>query len=313
MGVAAVDQPYDVSGDMSLFQSNLVLDPITAQPVRIFDYEIIEKIGEGAGSTIYAVTHPETKQIYALKHCIRKVEKDIRFIEQLENEFTIGKNLTHPNLRKLIDYKEGRSMLFKVTDAALVMELFDGTPLEQHIPPALPALMQVAINTAQAIEAMHKTNVVHCDLKPNNIMLGANGTVKVIDLGQACPVGTKKTRIQGTPDYISPEQVKCQPVSPRTDIFNFGATFYWALCGKKLPTLFTVGKKDNSILSDDLIPSPMMINPIVPEILSNFVMECVRTNPAKRPADMAEVIRRLDIIEHKILREIQQGRKFGAA
>lgn len=298
---------------MSLFQSNLILDPLTSRPVRIFDYEVVGRIGDGAGSTIYAVTHPATRQIYALKHVVRKNAKDIRFIEQLENEFTIGRNLTHTNLRKLIDYKEGRSMLFKITDAALIMELFDGTPLEHQIPRTLPALMQVAIKTAQAIEAMHKVNVVHCDLKPNNIMLGANGSVKVIDLGQACPVGTKKSRIQGTPDYISPEQVKCLPVTPQTDIFNFGATFYWALCGKKLPTLFTVGKKDNSLLSDDLIASPMMVNPVVPETLSNFIMECVRTNPAKRPADMAEVIRRLEIIEHRILRDTQLGRKFGAA
>ena len=120
----------------------------------------------------------------------------------------------------------------------------------------------------------------------------------MIDLGQACPVGTAKKRIQGTPDYIAPEQVKCLPVSVRTDIYNFGATMYWALCGRKMPTLFTVGKGENSILSDDLINTPKQLNPLLPESLSNFVMECTRTNPAKRPADMAEVIRRLEIIQH---------------
>jgi len=298
---------------MSLFQSNLILDPATSQPTRIFDYEIIERIGEGAGSTIYAVTHPETRQIYALKHVVRKTEKDIRFIEQLENEFSIGKNLTHPNLRRLVDYKESRSILFKVTDAVLVMELFDGTPLEHFIPRGIPAIIAVAIKTAQAIDAMHKAGVVHCDLKPNNILINSSGDLKVIDLGQACPVGTKKRRIQGTPDYISPEQVKCQPVDGRTDIFNFGATFYWALCGKKLPTLFTIKKDENSFLVDDQLPSPMMINPVVPEILSNFIMECVRTNPSKRPADMAEVTRRLEIIEHKIMRDAQRSRSVGVA
>jgi eukaryotic-like serine/threonine-protein kinase len=138
--------------------------------------------------------------------------------------------------------------------------------------------------------------------------------VKVIDLGQACPVGTKKERIQGTPDYIAPEQVKCLPVSIRTDIYNYGATMYWALSGRKMPTLFTVGKGENSMLSDDLIPGPSVINPLVPEQLSNFVMECVRLNPKKRPADMGEVARRLEIIQHVIERDAGlQNRNAGAA
>jgi serine/threonine-protein kinase len=137
--------------------------------------------------------------------------------------------------------------------------------------------------------------------------------VKVIDLGQACRAGTKKQRIQGTPDYIAPEQVKLLPVSIRTDIYNLGATMYWALSGRKLPTLFTLKKGDNSILADDLIPSPRVVNPLVPESLSNFVMECVRINPKKRPADLGEVTRRLEIINHGIERDTGAARNFGAA
>ena len=124
---------------------------------------------------------------------------------------------------------------------------------------------------------------VHCDLKPNNIMLGSDGQVKVIDLGQACKINTVKKRIQGTPDYIAPEQVKCEAVTPRTDVYNFGATLYWVLTGKNLPTLYTMKRSDNSFLVDTKIDSPRDLNPKVPENLSNLVMECVRVNPAKRP------------------------------
>jgi len=129
------------------------------------------------------------------------------------------------------------------------------------------------------------------------------GEVKVIDFGQACRVGTVKGRIQGTPDFIAPEQVKCQPLSVRTDVFNFGATLYWALAGRTIPTLWTLKRNENSFLVDDQITTPNQINPIVPKPLSNLVMECIRTNPMKRPADMLELQRRLEIMQHVAARK----------
>jgi len=233
-----------------------------------------------------------------LKHVVRKADKDIRFVEQLENEFAVGKHLAHPALRRVVDFKCNRTILRKVVDAALVMELFDGQPLETHLPRDLIAILDCFIATATALALMHENGYVHCDLKPNNILLGKAGNVKVIDLGQACPVGTVKARIQGTPDFISPEQVKCQPVSRATDVFNFGATLYWALTGRKVPTLFTLKQGENSFLVDAQIPAPHELNPTIPQPLSLFVMECVRTVAAKRPADMAEVLRRLEVLRH---------------
>ena len=76
-----------------------------------------------------------------------------------------------------------------------------------------------------------------------------------------------------------------------------------------MPTLFTLKKGDNSILSDDLIQGPHVLNPLVPETLSNFVMECVRLSPRKRPADMGEVVRRLEIIQHAVQRETGSGNR----
>ena len=264
-------------------------------PATVFGYEVIGFIGEGAGSQIYAVTAPGTGQVYALKHVIRKTDKDIRFVEQLEAEHEVGHKVAHPNLRRVIDLKLNKSMLFKVYEAALIMELFDGQPLENEQPRSLAALIDIFRQTAAALTAMHAHGYVHCDLKPNNILYNTRNEVKVIDLGQACPINTAKERIQGTPDFISPEQVKCKPVTPQTDVFNLGATLYYCLAREKMPTLFTAGRKENSIISDDLIKPPAACNPAVPESLSNFVMECVRLNPAKRPADMTEVVQRLEL------------------
>ncbi len=290
---------------MSIFPSaSLQSEPLSGSTRILFDYDVIDHIGEGAASQIYAVSDRKTQQLYALKHVVRKTEKDARFIEQLENEFAVGQKVAHPNLRRIIEMKANRSLLLKVNEAVLVMELFDGVPLENSLPRTLSPLIQIFIETAKGLEALHKAGFVHCDLKPSNILINGNGHVKVIDLGQACPIGTAKKRIQGTPDYIAPEQVKLQPVSVRTDIYNFGRDLaYQAICGRKMPTLFTAGKGENSILSDDLINTPRQLNPMLPETLSNFVMECTRTNPAKRPADMSDVIRRLEIIQHSVSKQ----------
>jgi serine/threonine-protein kinase len=273
-------------------------------PRSLFGYDVVDYIGEGAGSKIYAVSDRVTSQIYALKHVVRKEDKDIRFVEQLEIEFEAGKKFNHPNLRKVVDFKCNRTVLRKITDAALIMELFDGHPLEVGLPRDLLAIIDCFIATANALASMHDAGYIHCDLKPNNILLSNTGEVKVIDLGQACPIGTVKPRIQGTPDYISPEQVKCLPVSKATDVFNFGATFYWALTGRTIPTLFTIKKGENSFLCDDAIKTPYELIPTVPEPLSAFVMECVRTNPIKRPQEMKDVARRLEILRHTTARDM---------
>jgi serine/threonine-protein kinase len=271
-------------------------------PASLFGYEVLEFLGEGAGSLIYAVSDPVSHQVYALKHVIVKNEKQARFAEQLINEYEVARHISHPLVRRVIDMKVNRTLLRKITEAAMVMELVDGQPLEQAPPQSIGQTLHIFEQVARALGVLHENGYIDCDLKPNNIMLCSDGSIKLIDLGQACPALTVKQRIQGTPDYISPEQVKCEPVTVQTDVFNFGATLYWALCGKALPTLFTIKKGENSFLFDAAIPSPHDQNPAVPMPLSNLVMECVRTNPAKRPADMNEISRRLELMSISLSR-----------
>ena len=271
-------------------------------PKTLFGYDVIDRLGEGAGSTIYAVSDPTTRHLYALKHVVNNGDKTLRFVEQLEAEHAVGQLVRHPGLRRTIDLKYNKNLLRKVIDAALIMELFDGRMLEFVRPESILAQIDLFIKTAKALDALHALGYVHCDLKPNNIMVNDAAEVKVIDLGQAAKQGTIKTRIQGTPDFISPEQVKCGPVTFRTDVFNLGATMYWSLSGKKLPTLYTVKKKENSFLLDARIDAPHTINPQVPEQLSSLVMECVKTSPTKRPKNMNEVASRLETIRHAVVK-----------
>ena len=270
---------------------------------KFLHYDVLERLGEGAKSTIYKVSDPTTGRVYALKHVTREGQKDIRYIEQMETEYEISKQFTHPGLRRSFDLKINRKMFVQVTEAFLVMEYFDGQPLDVRPPATVLETVDTFIQVAEALRAMHQMGYVHADLKPNNILRSADGRVKVIDFGQSCKIGTVKERIQGTPEYISPEQVIRHPITVQTDVFNLGATLYWALVGRTIPTLYTVNKKgDNSLLSVDLIETPGQLNPRVPQALSNLVMESISTNPRKRPSDIDHVIHRLELSKHILMK-----------
>jgi serine/threonine protein kinase len=272
---------------------------------KLLHYDVIERLGEGAGSVIYSVRDATTGRKYALKHVLRHKDKDIRFIEQMETEFEVSKNFTHPNLRRSFDLKVVKSMLLKKSEAFLVMELFEGKPLEARPPSSMMDVVNTFIPSALGLKAMHDMGFVHCDIKPNNILRDAQGEVKVIDFGQSAKIGTVKERIQGTPDYISPEQVERRPITVQTDIYNFGATIYWALTGKTIPTQYTVSRKgEHSFLLDTLIASPAQLNPKTPVALSNLVMECISTNPKKRPPDMEQTIMRLELAKHVLQKQV---------
>src|SRR4051794_40486732 len=125
----------------------------TELPKQLFGYEVVERIGEGAASQIYAVTDRKTHQLYALKHVVRKTEKDIRYIEQVENEYNVSKQFRHPALRRSFDFKTSRKGLFgPVVEAALVMEYVHGHPINEQLTTELPGILDCFIQTASALQ-----------------------------------------------------------------------------------------------------------------------------------------------------------------
>ena len=263
-------------------------------------YTIKKRIGVGARSTIYLATHDFDGTEVALKRVIMNRPEDARIFEQVSAEFKIAQRINHPYIRKCYELKKLRHMLI-TKEMILVMEYFDGQSLEEGPALSLLDVMLVFRMVATGLNAMHQAGLVHCDIKPNNILLSKAGSIKIIDLGQSCKIGTTKRRIQGTPDYIAPEQVARKPLGPKTDIFNLGATMYWALTGKTVPT--SIPKKDpfGLPMKEEPLRPPHELRPQIPVGLSKLVMDCVEQDPADRPSDMMNVISRLDMMIHTIL------------
>lgn len=274
---------------------------MAANPQKLLQYDVLECLGEGARSIIYRVVDPTTQKIFALKHVVRSIQKDIRFVEQMETEFEISRQFNHPNLRRTYELKIQKKLMLKIAEAYLLMEYVEGKTLDVRPPRSVLDTIDTFIQVAQGMKAMHAMGYVHCDMKPNNVLRSDSGVVKIIDFGQSCPIGTVKERIQGTPDFIAPEQVNRKPVTIQTDVYNLGATIYWCLTSKHVPTVYTVTKKgENSFLLENRIDTPQQLNPKVPLPLSNLVMDCISVRPQKRPADMEQVITRLELARHTL-------------
>ncbi|MCL4220980.1 MAG: serine/threonine protein kinase [Phycisphaerales bacterium] len=261
-------------------------------------YRIMAEIGRGAASIIYVVQDVKTKQVWALKHVQKSGAKDQRFLDQAEAEYRISQELSHPNIRAIPKIIKKGSLL-SVRELYLVMELVDGQSLEVHPPRTFEEAVNIFKQTARALAHMHQRGYVHADMKPHNIVISSEGEVKLIDLGQSCKIGTIKERIQGTPDYIAPEQVHRREITPRTDIYNLGATMYWTLTRQHIPTALAKGDSLVGSLDDNLIEKPKPASELNRRIhpkLNELIMHCVEVDPRKRPETMAWVADRLELI-----------------
>ncbi|MFC1781108.1 serine/threonine-protein kinase [Planctomycetota bacterium] len=261
-------------------------------------FTILKRLGTGARSTIYLATDEEDNTTVALKRVIYEKPEDTRIFEQVDTEYKVASKIDHPYVRKCYKLKKVRG-LFKAKEILLSMEFFEGINLEDYPTLSLGDVLLVFRMVASGLNAMHQHGFVHCDIKPNNILLNKSGSIKIIDLGQSCKIGTTKERIQGTPDYIAPEQVKRKPLTPKTDIFNLGATMYWAMTGKHAPTMIP---KKNKFGLPIVNPrrAPHEIKKQLPMGISKLVMDCIEDEPAQRPRNMLTVISRLDLMVHSI-------------
>jgi serine/threonine-protein kinase len=268
--------------------------------LTIDGYSIVKRLGTGARTVIYLAQDEVNKRQVALKRATYERPEDTRIFEQMAAEYKVAQAIENTYIRKCYKLIKLRNFL-TVREVILIMELFEGHTLEECPGLSLIDVLLVFRMVASGLHAMHQFGYVHCDIKPNNILISPNGSVRIIDLGQSCRIGATKERIQGTPDYIAPEQVKRQPLDRRTDVFNLGATMYWALTGKNVPTLIPTKGEMLGMVVPKQVVAPHEIENQIPLGISRLVMDCVKDEPSQRPADMNAVISRLDILIHSIL------------
>jgi serine/threonine protein kinase len=261
-------------------------------------YRILDQIGRGARSKISKCLELKTGRTFAVKQVLRRSPEDDPFIAQVENEYAVSHAVSHPYLRHSFHLRRVRRF-FRVSELYLIMDYVNGLTLEVARPNRLATFLTIFRKVAEGLTALHDSGYIHSDIKPINIMLAPKGVVKVIDFGQSCRIGHRKERIQGTPDFIAPEQVRRLPLDERTDVFNLGTTMYWMLTSRNYPTVIRAQDVSNRMnLVEPTTPvAPIDINDKIPLSLSTLVMECCRENPRERPATMRQLDARLAAVQ----------------
>jgi serine/threonine protein kinase len=272
--------------------------------IRIGKIQIVGKLGTGAHSTILQVRRSADAKHYALKVVPIGGPQDQKFLEQAQHEFRVAQLLDHPSLIKIYALETHRDWLFRVNKVHLLIEYVNGKTLDTVPRIPVPKLVQVFERVAAGMVHMHRRGVCHADLKPNNIMLSRSGDVKIIDFGLAWISGENKGRVQGTPEYMAPEQAKHGMVTERTDIYNFGATMYRLITWRHPPP--TISKEDGGIVLDaktwkKLLKPVQDFNAEAPKALCDLVHRCLAYNAYERPERASELQGALDHLTEELV------------
>jgi serine/threonine protein kinase len=261
--------------------------------MKIGKFDVLETLGTGAGSTVFKVRRHDDAKTYALKVVKVKEADDKRYIDQLQHEYNVASRFNHPHLCKIYAIELEKSLLGKLQGGKLLIEHVHGMPLSSFKTMSVGKLLVVFAKTAAGLAHMHALGVYHADVKPENILVTAEGDVRIIDFGVAWRRGEDKGRIQGTLDYLAPEQLRKKIANAKTDVFNLGATMYRMLAGRAIPDGFHQKGASSFGKLDDLVQPIVDLNPRCPPEIDAFVRKCLRYHPSERPASMKEVFRSL--------------------
>jgi serine/threonine protein kinase len=259
-------------------------------PGDLLDHYRIESLVARSGmATIFRATDTLNGQTVAIKVPHPEMEADPQLFDRFKREQEIGEKLDHPGVMKV--FKDARrSRIY------MAMEWVDGQLLRNLMARGkFPAdrAARITARVCEALDYIHSHGVVHRDMKPENIMIGADDSIKLIDFGIAANEGSRRltfaklSNVMGTPDYISPEQVKGKRGDGRSDIYAVGVMLYEMLTGK-VP--FT-GNNAFLIMNDRLLNSPVPpreIDPTISPAMQEIIYRALERDPKNRYAAARE-------------------------
>ncbi len=253
-------------------------------------YELQEKIGEGGMANVYTAHCRILDRIVAVKILKEEFSQDKNFVNKFRTEALAAASLSHPNIVNIFDVGQEDGIHY------IVMEYVEGQTLQDIIndqaPLPVKKAVDIAIMICYGIQHAHERGIIHRDVKPHNILVTTQGTVKVADFGIAQAVNKKTITfggdIEGSVHYISPEQAKGEAVTPATDIYSLGCVLYEMLTAQPpfdAESMITVALKH---IHNEPV-SPRLSNPLIPMPLEKIILKAMEKIPTHRYASAWEM------------------------
>lgn len=263
-------------------------------------YKILERVGGGGMAEVYRARDMILNRVVAIKILRESMASDSDFIERFNKEAQRAAGLSHPNIVRIYDVGDKEQLHY------IVMEYVSRETLKNKLQAcknlSVRESLRIVKDIARALAHAHANNIIHCDIKPHNILVAPDGQVKVADFGIARAISSNTMSfsgdIVGSVHYFSPEQAKGLSITPKSDIYSLGVVFYELLAGK-LP--FT-GETSVSIamkhLEEDM-PSIRKDNPDVPAKVEAIVARALEKDVERRP-DANELIEMINKVENEL-------------
>ena len=252
-------------------------------------YEILDRIGTGGMSDVYKAKCHKLNRFVAVKVLKQEFSENADFVSKFRIEAQAAAGLMHPNIVNVYDVGEENGIYY------IVMELVEGITLKKYIEKksrlSYKETVSIAIQISMGIEAAHNNNIIHRDIKPQNIIISREGKVKVTDFGiaKAATSNTITSNVMGSVHYTSPEQARGGYSDEKSDIYSLGITIFEMLTGR-VPfngeTTVAIAIKH---IQEEMTPVSEFVSD-VPVSMENIVLKCCQKSPDRRYQSMPEVI-----------------------
>ncbi len=252
-------------------------------------YEIVEKVGTGGMADVFRAKDRRLNRFVAIKFLKQEYSQDAKFVTKFRGEAQSVAGLSHPNIVGIYDVGEDGALYY------IVMEYIEGITLKRYIENkgklSVKETISIALQIANGLNAAHNHSIVHRDIKPQNILIAKDGTVKVTDFGiaKAASSNTITSNAMGSVHYISPEQARGGFSDEKSDIYSLGVTMYEMLTGTLPFTGDSTVAVALSHVQDEAVPIAA-VDATVPNGLSKIVEKCMQKRQEQRYLSAAALI-----------------------